>query len=239
MLNNINRDFLNIQNMSGITTAVTSTQSALKTAIPINTTMDLLKSVSSVQAILANVQLPKSVGLIPTIEKILPAIDSTWEMPEINWKWLNQNINSFRVFNESEIDEIISQGIYEEIEESVQETIISGTSQKSIEAKYGEWKTRHPLLADLYLQLISLILAVLSGLIVNWLSGILIKPSNVYEEPKSTSNIVVNINVEQNVTIVNEVPYYYEILYIDPETCEEKTGYVYKNNIEIINNKEK
>lgn len=238
VLNNINRELLYTQNMSGITAAAASMQSVLRAAIPIDTTQALFKSVASMQTILANVQLPKAIDLIPTIEKILPAIDNTWKMPTIDWEWLSQNIDSLRDFDDPELDAIVTEDVYEELEESVQETIISGTSQKNIEAKYGEWKNQHPLLADLYLQLISLILAVLSGLIVNWLSGILIKPANVYEEPKSSSNIVVNINVDQNVTIVNEVPYYYEILYMDSETGEEKTGYVYKNNIEIVDEDE-
>lgn len=137
------------------------------------------------------------------------------------------------------MDEIITEDVYAELEESVQDAIISGDSQKNIEARYGEWKAKHPLLADIYLLLIPIILTVLFDLIGDFVNGVFSKPSKVYEEPKATSNIVVNVSGEQNVTIVNEVPYYYEILCTDPETGEEKTGYIYKNNIEIVNDEEK
>ena len=46
-------------------------------------------------------------------------------------------------------------------------------------------------------------------------------------------NVVINIDVDQNITIVNEVPYYYEIVYTDPETGDEIKGYVYKANVAI------
>lgn len=237
--NNINKDFSYMQNISGITSAVAAMQSSLKIAIPIDTTQNLLKSVASIQTILTNVQLPKTVDLIPSIQKILPAIDSNWKMPTIDWEWLTQNIDSVKDFDESNLDEIITEDVYEELEVSVQDAIISGDSQKNIEARYGEWKAQHPLLADIYLLLIPIILTALFNLIDNLANGVFLRPSKVYEEPKATSNTVVNVSVKQNVTIVNEVPYYYEILYTDPETGEEKTGYVYKNNIEIVNDEEK
>ena len=53
----------------------------------------------------------------------------------------------------------------------------------------------------------------------------------MYDEPSSKSNTVVNITVDQSVTIIGEVPYYYEVEYTDPETGELVTGYIYKANI--------
>lgn len=237
---NVSKGFSYMQNISGITTsAVAAMQSPLKMTMPIDTTQNLLKSVAGIQTILANARLPKTVDLISTIQKILPAIDNTWRMPTIDWEWVTQNIDSVKDFDKSNLDEIITEDVYAELEESVQDAIISGDSQKNIEARYGEWKAKHPLLADIYLLLIPIILTVLFDLIGDFVNGVFSKPSKVYEEPKATSNIVVNVSGEQNVTIVNEVPYYYEILCTDPETGEEKTGYVYKNNIEIVNDEEK
>ena len=40
------------------------------------------------------------------------------------------------------MDEIITEDVYAQLEESVQETIISGDSQKNIETRYGEWKAK-------------------------------------------------------------------------------------------------
>ena len=58
-------------------------------------------------------------------------------------------------------------------------------------------------MADIYLLLIPIILTILFDLIGDFVNGVFSKPSKVYEEPKATSNIVVNVSGEQNVTIVN------------------------------------
>ena len=156
---NVSKGFSYMQNISGITTsAVAAMRSPLKMTMPIDTTQNLLKSVAGIQTILANARLPKTVDLISTIQKILPAIDNTWRMPTIDWEWVTQNIDSVKDFDKSNLDEIITEDVYAELEESVQDAIISGDSQKNIEARYGEWKAKHPLLADIYLLLIPIIL---------------------------------------------------------------------------------
>ena len=40
-----------------------------------------------------------------------------------------------------------------------------------------------------------------------------------------------NITVENNITVIGDVPYYYEVEFINPETGELVTGYIYKGNI--------
>ena len=60
----------------------------------------------------------------------------------------------------------------------------------------------------------------------------------MYEEPTSTSNVVNNISVEQNVTIIGDAPYFYEVEFVDPETGETVTGYIYKGNLVINDQKE-
>ena len=64
------------------------------------------------------------------------------------------------------------------------------------------------------------------------------KDARVYEEPTSTSNVVYNISVAQNVTIVGDAPYFYEVEFPDPETGETVTGYIYKGNLVIIDQEE-
>lgn len=58
-----------------------------------------------------------------------------------------------------------------------------------------------------------------------------VKDSQVYEEPVSTSNVVYNLTVENTVTVVGDVPYYYEVEFVNPETGEPVTGYIYKGNL--------
>ena len=45
------------------------------------------------------------------------------------------------------------------------------------------------------------------------------------------SNIVYNITIENHVTVVGDVPYYYVVEFPHPETGEMVTGYVSKRNL--------
>jgi hypothetical protein len=58
------------------------------------------------------------------------------------------------------------------------------------------------------------------------------RTSNVYEEPRASSSVVINVNVENEIIIIDSVPYYYQVVYTDPETGAEYTGYVSKKNVE-------
>ena len=59
------------------------------------------------------------------------------------------------------------------------------------------------------------------------------KDTRVYDEPSATSNVVYNINIEQNVTVIGDAKYYYEVEIPDPVTGETVIGYVYKGNLTI------
>ena len=221
------------QNLSGAFAAVESFQSVLRTVYS-NTTFDsLAKSATVMQSALDNVQMPAVVDMIPTIEKLLPVIDTTWKVPSIDWDWLSKTLATFDGYNYDDIEELITDEIREELNESVHKTFSADDSQKNIEQRYGDWKEKHPLLADIYLQLVAIFLSAIFGLFNNWLTGFTTKDSKVYESPAATSNVIVNVDINQNITIINEVPYYYEVIYTVPETGEEKKGYIYKPNVII------
>lgn len=58
-------------------------------------------------------------------------------------------------------------------------------------------------------------------------------PAKVYEEPTTQASIIYHIEQHQQVIIIGEVPYYYEIETKDVETNEIKTGYVSKRSVEL------
>ena len=233
--NRISRDFSYMQNMTGAVAAVESYQSVLKNIVPMDTAASLLASASSMQSVLAGIQIPKTIDLIPTMEKILPIIDDAWKMPTIDWNWMSETLSAYGDdFNQDETSDLLTEDIREELDESIHEIMVSGDSEEMVKSKFLEWQNRHPVLAFILIQiLLAIIINIVSGVMGDWVSGVLTKKSNMYEEATATSNVVINIDVDQNITIVNEVPYYYEIVYTDPETGEEIRGYVYKANVAI------
>ena len=231
-LNKITQTFSVSQNLSGAYAAVASYQSILSNVYSNNTFETLAKSATVMQSVLANIQMPTVIDIIPTMERILPVIDTSWKIPTIDWDWMAKTLENYD-YEPAEVEDVLTDEIRAELNESAQEALLAEDSQKDIEQRYGERKEKHPLLADIYLLIIGAILGLLFSFTQSSSPATTAKNSNVYELPSSTSNIVVNINVDQDITVINEVPYYYEVVYIDPETGEEKKGYIYKPNVAI------
>lgn len=133
-------------------------------------------------------------------------------------------------------EEVLTPEIRAEIAADAAEVLFDPKQIHTVsQSKYRLWKERHPVLADIYMQVVLVLMASLifwgiqSG--VGAIKALVTKDSRVYDEPSSKSNTVVNITVDQSVTIIGEVPYYYEVEYTDPETGELVTGYIYKANI--------
>ncbi|MBR6509654.1 MAG: hypothetical protein IKT38_03515 [Clostridia bacterium] len=231
-LNKINQTFSVSQNLSGAYAAVASYQSILNNVYSNSAFENLAKSATIMQSVLANIQIPTVIDMIPTMERILPIIDTSWKIPTIDWDWMAKTLENYD-YEPADVEDVLTDEIRAELKESAEEALLAKDSQKNIEQRYGEWKEKHPLLADIYLLIIGAILGFLLGFMQAPSSATTTKNSNVYELPSSTSNIVVNINVDQDITVINEVPYYYEVVYIDPEIGEEKKGYIYKPNVAI------
>jgi hypothetical protein len=164
--------------------------------------------------------------------------------PKIDWSWISEVYSDGDDSDEdSECTDVeVTPEIPAEIAADINEVLSCPNEAGDIsQSKYVKWKEQHPFLADLYMQvLLPLIQAILYGLIAFGAATLIAsanKDARVYEEPTSTSNIVNNISVEQNVTIIGDVPYFYEVEFVDPETGETVTGYIYKGNL-IINDQE-
>jgi len=100
--------------------------------------------------------------------------------------------------------------------------------------KYLDWVRERPENAMLFwqtlCQIIQTLFIVLTFAVTTWPARA-VKDAQVYEEPKSTSNVVYNLTVENNVTVIGDAPYYYEVEFVNPETGEQMVGYVYKANL--------
>lgn len=105
------------------------------------------------------------------------------------------------------------------------------TMHVASQSKYLQWKERNPGFAAFFLNILFPILLLIADWGFSSWQARSTKDSRVYEEPVSTSSVVYNITVENNITVIGDVPYYYEVEFINPETGELVTGYIYKGNI--------
>lgn len=122
----------------------------------------------------------------------------------------------------------------------VEDILLSG---KNWEQRFAEQIKRfsqtHPVIAWV---LEKIFFAILIGIITNIASsaiGQALSPANVYEEPNSSSQIVYHIELNQNVVVVGDVPYYYEVEIQDESSGRRYAGYVSKRSISLMESEEK
>ena len=135
------------------------------------------------------------------------------------------------------LEEQVTPEIRAELAADITETISNPKQMQAVsQSKYLQWKERNPGFAALLIEILYPLLLALLGIGVSlWLARPT-KNSQVYEEPNSASSVVYNLTVENNVTIIGDVPYYYEVEFMDPETGDLLTGYIYKGNVVVEEN---
>lgn len=115
---------------------------------------------------------------------------------------------------------------------------------KAILASGGNWEQRfmdsirsfsktHPVVAWI---LEKVFLVILLEVIINLSSsgiGQLVRPARLYEEPSALSPVIYQIEPEQSVIVVGDVPYYYAAQIKDPQTGEIVSGYVSKRSVRL------
>ena len=112
------------------------------------------------------------------------------------------------------------------------------TSEKNWEQRIIESVTRlkesHPLLATI---LDKIILGILIGIVANIISssiGQVRTSAKVYDKPQTTSQVVYHLEPLQQVKIIGEQPYYYQIELTDNDTQETFVGFVSKRSIQQV-----
>lgn len=95
------------------------------------------------------------------------------------------------------------------------------------------FKQTHPLWAVILKLLFVYIFLEIFNSVCSTGIGQMLFPAKVYEEPNTQAPIIYHIEQHQQVVIIGEVPYYYEIETKDVETNEIKTGYVSKRSVEL------
>lgn len=95
------------------------------------------------------------------------------------------------------------------------------------------FKQTHPLWAVILKLLFVYIFLEIFNSVCSTGIGQMLFPAKVYEEPNTQAPIIYHIEQHQQVVIIGEVPYYYEIETKDVKTNEIKTGYVSKRSVEL------
>jgi hypothetical protein len=193
-----------------------------------------------------------SIQMSSVAKSILPLIDTsvydtlkastamTKALQSVDWSWV---ISAYaEAFGDAEVEDnnATQNAIPEEVPQEIRIEIASDISQvlskpEEIHAvsksKYLQWKERNPGFASLFLEILYPFLLMLIPLLFSVWQARPVKDSQVYQEPVSTSNVVYNLTVENTVTVVGDVPYYYEVEFVNPETGEQVIGYIYKGNL--------
>ena len=216
--------------ISGATAALRAIQPHLSGISAATETAAMLSGLSELQTSLSRI-IPDYSNLFISVERIIPQIP---KIPTFNWGWMSSVLQEQEgEYDEEEARSIITPEIQEELDESVRQVLVETQTNEAVKAKFVQWQEKHPLLAIVFLNIILTILVNLfSNFAYDWISAKLGKTSNVYEEPKASSSVVINVNVESEIIIIDSVPYYYQIVYTDPETGEEFRGYISKKNVD-------
>lgn len=151
-------------------------------------------------------------------------------LAKADWSWLSEVYSEKddpATLEEKEVAPEIRAEMAADITEVIAEP---ETMHLTSQNKYLEWVKKHPELAVQFLTLLLMFIQTICMMVSTWQARP-VKDSQVYQEPASTSNVVYNLTVENNVTVIGDVPYYYEVEFVHPETGELVTGYIYKGNV--------
>lgn len=159
-------------------------------------------------------------------------------LAKADWSWLSEVYTEEEEDeDESGLDSVTDSSVTPEIRAEIAADITQVLSNPETmhidsQSKYLQWKERNPGFAAFFIEILLPILLLIADWGFSSWQARTVKDSHVYEEPTSTSSIVYNVTVENNVTIIGDVPYYYEVEFVNPETGELVTGYIYKGNVE-------
>lgn len=99
-------------------------------------------------------------------------------------------------------------------------------------------KKTHPVLATVLWQIIWPLLVGILGSLIATVIGQANAPAKVYEKPRTTSPVVYHLEPLQEVKIIGEEPYYFQIELTDSNTQETMVGFVSKRSIKEVDTQE-
>lgn len=119
-----------------------------------------------------------------------------------------------------------------ELSNDIQDIAVDNRNwQQKLAEKAVKWKEKNPVICFF---IVYILLALSISIAASFIYGIVTAPkAAIKEEPSATGDVIYNISINQKVTIVDDIRYYYKIEYYDKETDETVTGWISKRSIEI------
>ena len=190
--------------------------------------MHTVKMTSVAASVLPLIDTSAYATLVDTagIKSALSGIDWSW-LSEVHLEDYTENADIPAMPKEDELDPETRAEIAADIAEVIAEP---ETMQITSKKKFMEWVKESPEHALAFLTTLLVFIQTICMVVSTWQARP-VKDSQVYQEPVSSSNVVYNLTVENTVTVIGNVPYYYEVEFINPETGESIIGYVYKGNL--------
>ena len=237
--------------LNGLAASALAMSDAWKAAVP---HYDFSGAYAALNAYLDNYEsISRQVAQMSSLAKsILPLIDTsvfdtlkyastaTKALQDVDWGWVvNAYAEAFgskdddnQEFSENISQETLTPEIRAEIAADITEVLSNPEElQSASQSKYLQWKERNPGFAAFFIEILWPFLLVILPLVASIWTARPVKDTQVYEEPTSTSNVVYNVTVENNITVIGDAPYFYKVEFPDPETGELVTGYIYKANL--------
>ena len=146
----------------------------------------------------------------------------------------NALVSAYALLQESTYapDSVDEAGFSEEEQAEVKEMVAEILNDSPHNWEYGfakmieTAKTKHPI----WMAIILFVLGTLASYLIEDIFDT-IKNTVIREEPNTSAAVVINIQAEQVVLVVNDVPYYYEVEYVDETTGETYTGWISKRSV--------
>lgn len=190
--------------------------------------MHTVKMSSVAASVLPLIDTSAYAALVDTagIKSALSGIDWSW-LSEVHLEDYTENTDVPALSKEDELDPEIRAEIAADIAEVITEPETMHITSKK---KFMEWVKESPEHALAFLTALLVFIQTICMVVSTWQARP-VKDSQVYQEPVSSSNVVYNLTVENTVTVIGDVPYYYEVEFVNPETGESMIGYIYKGNL--------
>lgn len=190
--------------------------------------MHTVKMPSVAASVLPLIDTSAYAALVDTagIKSALSSIDWSW-LSEVHLGDYSENTDTPAMPEEKKMDSEVCAEIAADITEVIAEPETMHITSKK---KFMEWVKESPEHALAFLTALLVFIQTICMVVSTWQARP-VKDSQVYQEPVSSSNVVYNLTVENTVTVIGDVPYYYEVEFVNPETGESMIGYIYKGNL--------
>lgn len=212
--------------MSGIVSALRQFQSAIDAVAPMGLQVQLGERIQEWSRVMSN-GIPYQIE--PLTEERVAELTRLTSLAE-----------EYTIEKVAEEASVLSEDEQKIVVSEVEDILLSGKNwEQCFAEQIKNFSQTHPVIAWV---LEKIFFAILIGIITNIAYsaiGQTLFPANVYEEPHASSQVVFHIEMNQNVIVVGDAPYYYEVEIHDESSGHRYTGYVSKRSISLIESKDK